>query len=173
MNFTKNRHLNEDQIVEAIVEAGDLPDVLRNHLDVCPQCRLAIERFEEELLGLGKLARYFSPKSQHQITLPIGKETQSFFGSWKWQISFGAAFSAVLVFAMIWWSGMTNTTINDGSNNLSAELWEDEQLMTEISSLADNALPQLYLDITGEPDPETEDNFQEFLDPSDEDISLS
>lgn len=173
MNSIKDRHLNDDQIIKTIIEADDLPDMLREHLKACPQCHMAVKKFEEELSVLGKLANQFSPKPKERITLPVERERQSFFGSWKWQFSFGAAVSAVLIFVIIWWSGITNTAINGGSNNLSAELWEDEQLMTDISSLADNALPQLYMDITGEPDPETEDNFKEFIDPSNEDISLS
>jgi hypothetical protein len=173
VNFTKDQHLNDDQIFCAIVEAGDLPDTVRKHLAGCPQCRIAVEQFEEELSALGKLAHHFSPKPETQITLPVEKTTQSIFGAWKWQVSFGAAFSAVLVFVMVWWSGMTNTVINGGPNNLSGELWEDEKLMTEISSLSENALPQLYMDITGETDPEDDDDFLEFVDPSTEDTSLS
>ncbi|MBW1641505.1 MAG: hypothetical protein JRJ39_05795 [Deltaproteobacteria bacterium] len=173
MNFTKDQHLNDDQIICAIVEASDLPDTVRKHLAGCPQCRMAVEQFEEELSTLGKLAHHFSPKPETQITLPVEKTTQSIFSAWKWQFSFGAAFSAVLVFVMVWWAGTTNTAINGGPNNLSGELFEDEELMTEISSLSENALPKFYLDITGEPDPETEDDFMEFVNPSNEDTTLS
>ena len=56
MNITKDQHLNDDQIIGAIVEAGDLPDTVRKHLAGCSQCRMAVEKFEEELSTLGKIA---------------------------------------------------------------------------------------------------------------------
>ena len=67
MNFTKDQHLNDDQIFCAIVEASDLPDTVRKHLAGCPQCRIEVEQFEEELSTLGKLARHFSPIPEKSV----------------------------------------------------------------------------------------------------------
>jgi hypothetical protein len=173
VNSNKDQHLNDDQIVTAVVEVSDLPESAQKHLASCHQCRLAVEKFGTELSNIGELARHFSPMSKQRIKLPVEKSTKPILGSWKWQMSFGAAFSAILVVAMLWWSGMTPSLINGGPKSLSGELWEDEALMTEISSLTENALPQLYLDITGETDPEDEDDFMNFIDPLNEDISLS
>jgi hypothetical protein len=172
VNFAKDTHLNDDQITRAIVDADDLPISLRKHLSECPQCRSTVEQFENELSILGKLSRHFSPISENKITLPAEKEVRSFLGLWKWRISFGTAFSAIMVILIVWWSGMSSLPINNGPNS-PEELWEDEKLMTEISDLSENALPQLYMDITGESDPETEDDFLKFIDPSNEDTSLS
>ena len=173
MNLNKDQHLNDDQLIITIVEADDLPSGVREHLDSCHQCRLAVQQFENELSILGEAARQFSPTPKHRMTLPVERQTQKVFGSWKWRVSFGAAFSAVLVFVILWWSGLTNTTINGGVNSLSGELWEDEDLMTEISRLSENPLPQLYMEITGDTDPEFQDDFMEFVDPLNEDTSLS
>jgi hypothetical protein len=175
VNVTNDQHLTDDQIIGAIIGADDLPDTIRNHLAVCPSCRLTVEQFEHDLSTLSELARHFSPRPKQRITLPVEKTTQSIFGARKWQFSLGAAFSAILVFVIIWWSGITNTVLNGGPNNLTKELWEDEALMSEISSLSENALPQLYLDITGdiEPEAEEEESFLDFIDPANKDTSLS
>lgn len=172
MNFAKDQHLNDDQITQAIVDADDLPISLKEHLSACPQCRSTVEQFEDELSILGKLSRRFSPISENKIALPAEKEVRSFLGSWKWQISYGTAFSIMTVILIVWWSGMTNPSINRSPNN-PEELWEDEKLMSEISNLSENALPQFYMDITGEPDTETEDDFMEFIVPTNNDISQS
>lgn len=173
MSFTNDQHLNDDQIAQAVVDAQDLPIPLRKHLSECPHCGLAVEQFQKDLSSIGKLANQFSPEPKRRIALPVEKETASFLGSRKWQISFGTAVSAVIVFLMIWWSGMTNPSLNGVSNDRAEELWEDETLMTEISSISNNALPQLYMDITGDFDSEMEDEFMEFINPSDDDTTLT
>lgn len=172
MNVTKT-HLNDEQIITATVDATDLPETVRNHLSTCPQCSQAVDQLNEELSTAGKLAQHFSPKPTCHIQLPPGKEATPLLGSWKWRLSFGAAFSLMLAFVIMWWSGITMGPINEKFNAAEKELWEDEQLMTEISDLSQNALPEIYLDITGQTDTDTEEDFMEFIVPSNQDTSLS
>lgn len=173
MNLIKNSHLSEDQLIRAVVDPGDLTAVASDHLTACPKCRQALHRFEEELSTLGKLAGHYSPEPKRNITLPVVKPVRSIFRSWKWRIALSAAFSAALIIVVVWWSGMTHTASKMNSGGLSEELWEDEQMMTEISMLSENALPPLYMDIAGEPDPGTTEDFMEFIDPMQENNSLS
>ena len=144
--------------------------MIQTHLSICTKCQKAVEHFKQDLSDFGKLAQHFSPKPKRQISLPPKKDTVLFLGSWKWRLSFGAVFSVCFAFIIIWWSGLINTVYHIKP---SQELWEDEKLMTEISSLSENALPQLYMDISGEPDPETEIDFMEFVVPSNENTILS
>ena len=58
-------------------------------------------------------------------------------------------------------------------NTYTQEMLEAEQFMTEVSMLAENALPQEYLDITGETDEEPDEEFMEFITPMIEDESWS
>jgi len=175
MNTLKNNHLNEDHILTAMVDENDLPVMVREHLADCPQCRRAVDQFDEELSMLGHLAKEFSPTPEQPFSLPVEKERTAFRGAWKWKVSFGTAFSTLLILGVLWWSGMI--MINPGPMKpeevASSEMFEDEQLMTDISSLSENALPSLFMNISGEPDDETEDDFMEFVDPSDEEMSIS
>lgn len=163
MTSQKDLHLEEDQLLIAVVDETDLPQSQRNHLLICRQCREGKEKIEEDLARLGHMAERFSPSPKRKVSLPAEKPQRSFWWSWQTRTALGAAVVAIFI-AIVGIPTLFENT---------QEMLEDEEFMTEISMLAENALPQEYLDITGETGEEMYEEFMEFMTPMIEDESWS
>ncbi|MES0350366.1 MAG: hypothetical protein ABUK19_06570, partial [Desulfobacteria bacterium] len=70
MSTDKDLHLDEDQLLWAVVEENELPLPLQEHLSACPQCRANKERFEGDLARLGQMAERFAPSPKGPVSLP-------------------------------------------------------------------------------------------------------
>ena len=159
MTSQKDLHLEEDQLVIAVVDETDLSQSQRNHLLICRQCREGKEKIEEDLARLGQMTERFSPSPKRKVSLPAEKPQRSFWWSWQTKTALGAALVAIFIGV----AGIPTLFENK------QEMLEDEEFMTEVSMLAENALPQEYLDITGETGEEMDEEFMEFMTPMIED----
>ena len=56
-------HLDQNQIIQAVVDSTDLPVAVRDHLAQCPQCLEDKQSFARELANLGQLAQQYAPLS--------------------------------------------------------------------------------------------------------------
>ena len=173
MNFDKGCHLNENQIILAMVDEAELSLSLQEHLYSCPECRASKERLEQELERLGQMAEFFAPGPKKQVYLPAKKPRSAigFFGNWRAWV--GVAATAACVIIAVWWYGLTGISLEGGVGMPAQERWEADPLMTEINILVENALPKVYIDISGEYDSVLEEEFMQFLVPPINNNSLS
>ena len=173
MSTDKDLHLNEDQLVKAVVEEDGLPLPLREHLSTCPQCRANKQVFEQDLARLGQMAKRTSPSPRRPVSLPEGESRHSIGSWWGWRTSLGAVAAAALVVILVWGVPiLRNTPIGNG-DMLGREMQETEQFMTEIDLLVENALPAVYSDISAESNTGLDEEFIEFMVPSIEEESIS
>lgn len=168
----KDLHLEEDQLLKAVMDETDLSQSQRDHLLICRQCREGREKIEEDLAQLGQMAERFSPSSKRKFSLPAEKPQRSFSWSWQWRTALGAAVAAIFI-GVVGIPTLFENTQGIRENTYTQEMLEAEEFMTEVSMLAENALPQEYLDITGETDEELDEGFMEFMTPMIEDESWS
>jgi predicted anti-sigma-YlaC factor YlaD len=155
-------HLNEDDILQAVIEEADLSELQQQHLAECSQCRLNKERLENELAHLGQLAERYAPEPRRRVTLAENKIQSPFLFR---QFAFGAA--AVAAVIIVVWAAILIRGQQPGNvGNLAQNMVEAERLMTEINVLVENALPQVYLDIVGETNFNTDEDFIDFLIPT-------
>ena len=173
MSFNKENHPDEDQLIRAIVDEAKLPDSIREHLSLCPRCRTGIKKIEQDLNNLGQTARQLAPATHRKISLHVEKPSRIHRWLHDWRISFGAIATAALVIFTIWFSIPKTIIIEDTFSILTEISWEDDDFMTEISALAENVLPQIYLDIIGESYLSLDDEFIKFAVPDLETDSLS
>lgn len=167
MNSHNGIHLDEDQILHAVVDEADLLPTLREHLSACPQCRANKEIIKQDLERLGNLAKRFTPLPKKQVSLPVEKVRAFSPWSWNWQASLGAAVTAaVLVIFVVWLTGPFRTTPGDNADIIAWEFFEPDPILTEIRILAENALPSVYQDISGEYDSSLDKEFIRFIVPS-------
>lgn len=160
-------HLNENDIFQAVVDANDLSEHLKQHLKGCSHCRLQKERFAQELKHLGQMARHYAPEPRRRVTLVTDRVRSPFLN---WKFAFSAA--AVAVALIVVWTAVFIQNQQTGSDgNLAQNMIEAEKLMTEIDGLVENALPPVYLEIVGEVDLNPDEEFLEFLIPAAEDVS--
>jgi hypothetical protein len=167
------QHLDEEQLVQAVVDQTDLPDDVQAHLAECSQCLAGKTRFELEMATLSQKAEQFAPKPQRRIILPVPKAKKPFWNLFAWPNLAAAAATVTAVFILVWGTNLVRNLSEPGAENLRAEMVEAEQLMTEVNTLVDNALPSFYLVISGENNADYDDDFYQFLIPTVEDKALS
>ncbi len=166
MSFDKSVHLSEDQLLMAIVEESDLPISLREHLFTCPKCRADKVRFEQKLTQVGRMAKYYTPPSKQRILLPESEPRSFYLWFRGQQAAFGLALTVAMLILVVWWTAPFKITPEGGVEITAREMQEAESLMTEISILAENALPTVYLDIIGESYTGFDEEFMQFIIPS-------
>ncbi len=170
MSSDKNLHLKEGQLTKAVVDESDLSQSQREHLSDCRQCRERKEKIEAGLSQLGQMAEHFSPSPEKKFSLPLQKQRRSFLWSWQWRTTIGAAVAAIFI-AIV---GIpTQYQGSQDPEELTQEMLEAENFMIEVSMLVESALPQEYIDITGETGDETDEEFMDFMTSEIEDDSYS
>ncbi len=161
MNYGKDNHLNEDQFLLATVDKTELPAEAREHLSECPQCREQIENMERELTLLSRMAEDFAPQQRKRAFRYVKPRNA---GNWIWSLrtASGAAVMVVLAVTLVWWSPLSKTTPEVVTG---VTFQESDQLMADIDTLVDNALPPIHVYISGESGPELDEEFMEFVVP--------
>ena len=157
-------HLEEDDILQAVIDDTDLSVQQQQHLAECSQCRVSKERLEHELTRLGQLAERYAPKPQKRI---IVAEQKVRWPLLNWKTAFSAAAVAAVIL-IVWGTVLIQNQQQGTIGNLAQDMVEAERLMTQIDMLVENALPQVYLDIIGETSLSLDEDFMDFLIPIDE-----
>lgn len=154
-------HLNEDDILQAVIAEADLSELQQQHLSECSRCRTNKERLENELANLGRLAERYSPEPLRRVTLEDNKIRSSFLFR-----GFAAGLAAAAVIIVVWAIFLIRGQQPGNVGNLAQNMVEAEKLMTEVNVLVQNALPPVYLDIVGETDFNMDEDFIDFLIPT-------
>ncbi|MCP4371803.1 MAG: hypothetical protein GY797_27355 [Deltaproteobacteria bacterium] len=173
MSFKKENHLDEDRQIRAIVYENKLPDAMREHLSLCPRCRNGIKKIKHDLNNLGQTAKRRSPVMHRKISLPIKKPSRIYRLLHDRRISFGAVAATAMVLFVVWLSIPSPILHEDSLDILAQVSWEDDDFMTEISALTENALPEVYLDIIRDSYSYLDDEFIQFVVPTVDTDSLS
>jgi predicted anti-sigma-YlaC factor YlaD len=158
-------HLAEDDMLRAVIDDTDLSTLQRQHLAECSQCRSHRESLENELTHLGQLAERYAPEPMRRITAAHDKVRLPF--SIRGFVFSAAAVAAVII--VVWATVLIRNQQQGPVGNLAQNMVEAERLMTEINGLVENALPPVYLDIVGDTNLKTDEDFIDFLVPINED----
>jgi len=173
MNSDNAIHLDESQLIQAVVDASDLPESVQAHLAACSRCLAGKKSFEQELTNLGKIAVQLAPKPQRRIILPVETPRSKFFGFWDWRRLIAAGATVAAVFIVVWGTNLARNFSERRTANMTAEMRDAKRLMTEVNRLVDNPLPSFYLEISGERNSDYDEKFYQFLIPTTEDNGLT
>jgi len=173
VNLDNEQHLDEQQLIRAVVDENDLPWSMQTHLVSCHQCRSSKESFEQELAHLGQLAERYVPKPQKRIALPVHEVGSTRWTFLNWRHAIGAAATVAAVLLVFWGTTTLRNLTEFGTAGAPSELMEAKRLMTEVRMLVDNALPPFYLEISAEYKPDYDKEFYQFLIPQIENETLS
>ena len=165
MNLDNEQHLNEQQLIQAVVDENDLPRSVQMHLGHCDQCRLGKQNFEQDLVHLGEIAERYAPQPQKRIVLPVNETESTRWSFLNLRHAIGAAAAVAVVLVVFWGTTTLRDLTGYGTGGTPSELMEARQLMTEVNMLVDNALPPLYLEISTEYKPKHDKDFYQFLIP--------
>ncbi|MGD9363549.1 MAG: hypothetical protein PVH85_32095 [Desulfobacterales bacterium] len=165
MNLDKEQHLDEQQLIQAVVDETDLPRSGQSHLVSCHQCRSSKESLEQELVRLGQIAKDYTPQPQKRIRIPVHEPRSTRWTFLNWRNAVGAA-ATVAAVLLVFWATTSVRNLNEfGTAGAPSELMEAKRLMMEVDMLVENALPPLYLEITAEYKPDYDKEFYQFLIP--------
>ncbi len=164
MHSSNEPHLEENDILQAVIDDADLSRRVKQHLNECSQCRLQKERFEQELTRLGQLAQHYAPATRRRVTVADARVRAPFLNL---KLAAGAAAVAAGVI-VVWVALLIQSQQPARVENLAQNMVEAERLMTEIDGLVENALPAVYLEIVGETELSQDEEFMDFLIPATE-----
>jgi hypothetical protein len=157
-------HLGEDHILQAVIDDTDLSTLQQQHLAECSRCQSHRERLENELIHLGQLAERYAPEPLRRINVTDDKVRSPL--SIRGFVFSAAAVAAVII--VVWATFLIRSQQQGHIGNLAQDMVEAERLMTEINVLVENALPQVYMDIVGETNLNLDEDFIDFLIPTNE-----
>jgi hypothetical protein len=165
LNIPKEHHLDEQQLIQAVVDERDLSGSMQTHLAACRQCRSGKESFEKELAHLGQTAERYAPMPRKRISLPVHEAVSAPRTFLNMRNAIGAVAAAAAVFLVFWGTTIVRNPSGFGTADTPSELMEAKRLISDVNMLVDNALPPLYLELSAESKPDYEKEFFQFLIP--------
>jgi len=172
MKVQKNNHLQEEQILWAVIDEKELGVDVRDHLLECSLCQAKVTRFKDDLQEFGQQARQAVPPSSRQFKLPVAKPgVFSHIPGWL-PVTAAAAITGFIVF--FYFMGLQTMTPPSEVTTLQnrENIVEDETLMREISELVDRPLSNNMYEISGDDEEEGntyDDDFLQFAVPDTQD----
>ncbi len=146
----KISHLDEKQIIEAVMDERGLDGALRRHLFECSACRVQKEVLQGRLARFGQISRGEVPLDFRKPRIS-GKSAGVSGPAWRIRPAFGIGMAFALILALL----LSPLTIKRDKtlytqDAVYREMLQDEKFMTEIEKLEENPLPGFYVDI-GDP----------------------
>jgi len=155
-------HLEEEQLIQAIVDQSDLTEPARKHLAGCSICGEKRQEMEKELRILGKVAKRFAPSPSRRMILP--EKEPSFLELWNWQKTLAAAATtiAILVLVVSIWYGMPGIRPQKGTlERLSSP--KEEPLFAEARGLEEDPFSPFQRFVIGGSSPLLNEGFVDFV----------
>ena len=159
----ENIHLEEEQIIRAIVDESDLSEAARKHMAACSTCGEKKQEMEKELRVLGKLAQAYAPSPPRRMILP---EKEPFYlRPWTWQkiLLAGASAVAVLLLVVAIWFYVPRTGSEKAKLDIYNSTSEEELLFIEARALEEDLFPPFHRFVTGGSYPVLDEGFVEFV----------
>jgi hypothetical protein len=143
----KISHLDEQQIIEAVIDPSGLDTASRRHLFECSVCRVQKLALEGRLARFGQISR---EQTAVEFTKPeIFSHKPAGIFKWAWEISpvfrmaFVLASLIILLFTPLTLKKDTIYTLD----KVYQEMRQDAEFMNEVEKLEDNPFPRSYMEI--------------------------
>jgi hypothetical protein len=158
-------HLSPEELSRSVVDEPGLAGQSRDHLKSCPVCRRERQYIVQQLDLIGKSARQNAPDPVRKIILPSaeGEAQKGWAFGWGLTLKLAAA-AALLVLTVSWLIHFQNIPGMD-QGRIASEMVQDEKLMTEISMLEEDSLPDAYQEISPETAADVDEDIFDFVVP--------
>ncbi len=141
----ETNHLDDKQIIEAVIDENGLPEMLRSHLSECRACRIRKDGLQESLARLGTISRSGIPPVFRKPRLKTGESPKG------WVVKPALVLLASLALLFLFLTPMTvNSDRVFSKAVVFREMLQDQKFMAEVQSLEENPLPSFYRDISGQ-----------------------
>lgn len=173
MNTRAARHLTDDDILRIVAGGPDAADPAEKHAAGCDLCRTRLDDLAGDLARLRRAAAASLPAAPRAIRLPAAEERPA-AAAWTprlgWRLAWTAAL--VLVVALV----TLRSVAPPGPDRMEIAgptAFREDPVMEEIDRLAENALPEVYREITAGLDRSYDEGFMDFVIPPLDDESVS
>ncbi len=159
-------HLNDAEILKALIDEADLGAAERVHLSTCRTCRQKISDMEAPFLHLGRLASRSAPQPPKYRRVPVSsKRSKSPGWTFGWRPALASAVGVLLVVIFAGWYYGPWRPHRATLDAARMETTDDASLMAEVDALIDEALPEPYAFIAADDRPRFTDEFIRFVAP--------
>lgn len=148
MSVQNDIHLNDEQLILAVIDEKDLTGENHRHLQECSICNEKVASFRAELLEFGEYARASVPPLTKNMILPQD-ESASASGMLAWFPSFSAAVMTGLVL-FVYFLGIEATSTKLPDYQAPEDLLAEEYLMDEIFEMVENPLSNELYQLVGD-----------------------
>lgn len=162
MNTAGHQHLNEEEIIMAVVDTADLNRPQQKHLADCSRCRSQIEALSGDLSKMAQIAEATSPAITKPFRVPAADSGQTGWLPFGRRLATGLA---VAVACIIIGGLYLQNHLDNRSLRFAKEMHEAEQLMRQVDRLVENPLPDTIMTISAEGVVENDEDFFKFLIP--------
>jgi len=150
----EERHLSEDEFIQAVVERDSLADGLKAHLAGCPSCAERLALLESRLAALGRTAQKLAPSPARPFRLPQTSRKEPL---WQRKSILAMGVSAMVLLAVVvwrpaWWTAPPSST------PIAFDAAADRRLMEDIDAIVENALPEAYQQVASFNTPDFSDS---------------
>jgi hypothetical protein len=149
-------HLNEEQVIEAIMDRAGLDGEIRGHLFECSACRAEKEALEGRLAHFGQLSREHTPLPLRRPRLSSDR-TPFVKPAWRIRPSLGMGLALASLLAVLLSPHFFRNGKDANLANIYKEMLQDDKFMTEIEKLEENPLPRFYVEMSDPSDEEFDD----------------
>ena len=142
----KVSHLDDKQIVRAVIDEGGLDAELRRHLSGCSACRAQKEALAGELARFGQISRAQAPLNYRKPRI-VERSTGRFAPLWRARpaLGLGLVFATLLVLLLSPMAIKRDRLFTQ--EVVYREMVQDQKFMTEIEKLEENPLPHFYVNM--------------------------
>ncbi len=162
LNQRPNAHLDKDELLQALVDVGDLAAERRSHLQQCTDCQKDLKRLQQGFERLEQTARQNAPSPPRPFRLPQ-KAAQKV--RWQFMPIWATATVAAMVFAaVLWWPRLFEppARVPDVARQNSDA---GDALLYQVDDLVDNALPPVLQQLAATSDSEDPESAIEWVVP--------
>lgn len=152
--INKERHLNDDQIIVAVVDRNDLSPSQQNHLSTCSSCQKKKQALEQVLIRMGDLSHEWVPSPRRRFSLDLQKSPRFF----RWQPVLLTGLAMVVFMLGIWWNPLLKRFQDHGPLHMVKTIESEHAFLADMTWADDHALPDRYLHIIGSSDDDDYDN---------------
>ena len=169
MNPQDEFHLSNEDIVWAIVDSDRLDAARKRHLQTCRKCRQEKDYLAHLLENTGQIAADGVPVPTPAPSFEGRRARRSGSARIGWRAALAGTVLVLLAFTVGRYLPIKQRpTVPDSPVAPVADYNDSEAWMSEVNELTENALPQVFLDIAGQIEPGINDEFIEFIVPTEE-----
>ena len=173
MTTPSNRHLDETQILKAIVDIADLSDDQQAHLAACSECLTEKNHLDRMLFQVGKMAKASVPNGVRRPVLP--NRSSSFLQKWVYDVRplVRIAVPALLVLIVATAALVLRPDQGTHISIVEEQMIDPETLLSDMDRLIENPLPQGLQSMVSFAEIDPDEDFMEYIVPITENDPLS